>query len=78
MAEIAMKPKGPASERRICGHCQHFRNDPAVIEAAFKGMAAMCSGHASVRANDGLCDKHGVYLSFHDCCADFVAVESHP
>jgi hypothetical protein len=58
---------------RFCGHCVHFCNDPKVIEAAFPGLTAMSSGHASVRAQDGLCDKHGVYLAFRDCCADFEA-----
>ena len=58
-----------------CGRCTHFRNAPADLEAAFPGRSAMSSGHASVRAHDGLCDSHGVYLSFRDCCAEFAAAE---
>jgi hypothetical protein len=57
-----------------CGQCRHFRNDPAVIEATFKGLSAMSSGHASVRAHDGLCDLHDVYLSHRDTCGDHSRV----
>ncbi len=71
MAEIIQSPDKATAEHR-CGHCKHFCNDPAMIEATFQGMSAMCSGHASVRANDGLCDRHGVYLSFRDTCSDFA------
>ena len=66
------QPESKASPR-CCGRCKHFRNAPAAIEAAFKGLSAMSSGHASVRAHDGLCDLHDLYLSFKDCCADFAA-----
>ncbi|MEI9897271.1 MAG: hypothetical protein WDN28_26270 [Chthoniobacter sp.] len=59
--------------QRCCGHCVHFRNDPATIESAFPGLTAMSSGSASVRAQDGLCHRHDLYLSFHDLCADFVS-----
>lgn len=58
---------------RCCGYCAHFRNDPAAMEAAFPGLTAMCSGAASVRAQDGLCLKHDYYLSFRDRCDDFQA-----
>jgi hypothetical protein len=58
---------------RCCGQCAHFCNAPAAIEAAFLGLTAMSSGNASVRAHDGLCDRHDLYLSYRDCCADFSA-----
>jgi hypothetical protein len=60
-----------AALKRCCGRCTHFRNDPATIEAAFPGLAAMSSGSASVRSHDGICLRHDVYLSFHDICDDF-------
>lgn len=63
----------PETPPRRCGFCVHFCNAPAAIEAAFKGLTAMSSGHASVRAHDGLCDLHDLYLSYRDCCADFTA-----
>lgn len=56
-----------------CGHCSYFCNDPAVIESVFKGLSSMSSGSASVRAHDGLCDLHEVYLSYRDTCPDFRA-----
>ena len=59
--------------QRCCGNCRHFCNDPAVIEAAFPGLTTMSSAYASVRANDGLCARHDVYLAFTDTCQDFSA-----
>jgi hypothetical protein len=71
MAAETLKRKDGRTEG-CCGHCRHFSNDPAVFEATFPGVTAMCSGYASVRLNDGLCEKHEVYLSFRDRCADFA------
>jgi len=65
----------PAAARRCCGNCAYFRNAPREIEAAFPGLSAMSSGSASVRAQDGLCDRHGVYLSYRDTCGDFTAAD---
>ena len=56
-----------------CGRCAHFENDPAALERAFPGLASMGSGYASVRAQDGLCRRHDLYLSARDRCASFVA-----
>jgi hypothetical protein len=58
---------------RQCGQCAHFCNAPAAMEAVFKGLSAMSSGYASVRAHDGLCHRHGVYLSYRDTCGDFTS-----
>ena len=54
-----------------CIHCRHFRNSPAYLEAVFKGMNTMSSGHASVRKDDGICLKNDVYLSANDWCDKF-------
>jgi hypothetical protein len=54
-----------------CGGCFHFKNDPITLEEAFKGFASLSSGFGSVKSYDGLCDWHGVYLSFKDVCEDF-------
>lgn len=59
--------------RKCCGNCVHFCNAPAALEAAFAGLTAMSSGHASVRAHDGLCNLHEVYLSYRDYCASYSA-----
>ena len=56
-----------------CGRCIYFQNDPAALEQAFPGLTAMGSGYASVRAEDGLCRRHDLYLSARDRCASFVA-----
>lgn len=63
----------PAAPReRACGACVAFDADPARIEAAFPGLAAMSSGYASVRAADGLCARHARYLPASATCAAFA------
>lgn len=59
-----------AADRR-CIQCTHFRNSPAYLETAIKGLNTMSSGHASVRKDDGICLKNDVYLSANDWCDDF-------
>lgn len=61
----------PTSAAGRCLDCLHFRNDPATIEHSFPGLAAMGSASADVRAYDGLCGKHGLYLAFCDGCPQF-------
>ena len=53
-----------------CFGCRHFDNDPAAMEAAFPGLATFSSGHASVRADDGLCRKHAIYLNGRRACGE--------
>ena len=55
-----------------CGRCEHFENDPTALEKAFPGLTSMCSGFASVRAQDGLCRRHDIYLSAWDSCPSFL------
>jgi len=55
-----------------CRSCVHFRNDPAFLEATFKGMSAMSSAWGSVRAEDGICQKHDRYLSPDAFCTHFT------
>ncbi|HXM04216.1 MAG TPA: hypothetical protein VN939_16520 [Chthoniobacterales bacterium] len=52
-----------------CRDCLHFENDPSVIEKEYPGLTAMSSGFASVRADDGLCRLHDLYLSGWDTCS---------
>jgi hypothetical protein len=59
--------------RDRCGTCRHFRNDPAYIEQAFAGLTSFGSGHASVRADDGLCAEHDLYLSANSTCPRYIA-----
>jgi hypothetical protein len=53
-----------------CENCRHFHNDPAFLERAWAGLSIMSSAYGSVRANDGLCDLHNLYLSSADSCPD--------
>ncbi len=55
-----------------CERCKHFRNDPAYIEAAFKGLTSFSSGYGSARAEDGLCTFHNLYLSADCQCPHYV------
>jgi len=55
-----------------CRDCRHFRNDPEYLEGAIKGLSALSSASASVRAEDGLCLFHDRYLSADSSCSDFA------
>jgi hypothetical protein len=56
-----------------CRACVHFRNDPAYLEAIFRGLNVMSSAWASVIADDGVCLRHDRYLSAEASCPDFTA-----
>jgi len=58
---------------RQCASCAHFRNDPAYLESAFPGLTSLSSGYASVRANDGLCARHQLYLGAGDWCGAYAS-----
>jgi len=58
-------------QRACCLHCVHFRNSPAYLESVFKGLAALGSGHASVRQDDGICLLNDRYLSADSWCDGF-------
>ena len=60
----------------ICEKCAYFQNDPALIEAVYRGLTAMSSGFASVRDRDGFCDYHQLYLSARDSCPCFAACKA--
>ena len=63
--------KRPAPEG-ICLHCAHFCNDPQTMEEEIPGLRVMGSGWASVRKQDGICRKRGLYLDASSSCPDFV------
>jgi len=58
-----------------CGGCRHFRNDADYLERTFAGLTAMSSGRGAVRAGDGLCSRHSLYLGRDAWCDEFVAEE---
>ncbi len=59
-----------------CGDCRHFRNDPVYLEDAIKGLSALSSAWASVRAEDGICLLHDRYLSSEASCDRFQHANS--
>jgi len=54
-----------------CGSCRYFCQSPHEIESQMPGMRSLGSGHASVRATDGICRRHDRYLGATSHCADF-------
>ncbi len=66
----------PPSSPPTCRACRHFRNDPAYLEAAFKGLGALSSAWGSVRGDDGICVRHDRYLSPDASCAAFSRAAS--
>jgi hypothetical protein len=70
-----MNTIGPKHLKGTCADCVHFQNDPVALEKAWPGLTSMSSGFASVRAQDGLCDLHALYLSNRDGCGDFATAD---
>ncbi|HEY6834711.1 MAG TPA: hypothetical protein VI251_19735 [Pseudolabrys sp.] len=56
-----------------CRTCVHFRNDAKYLETVFSGLTSLSSGYGSVRADDGICLRHGRYLSARASCPQFAA-----
>jgi hypothetical protein len=54
-----------------CGSCRYFCESPHEIESQMPGMRSLGSGHASVRASDGICRRHDRYLAASSHCADY-------
>jgi hypothetical protein len=71
---IQLGKSGPMSNSGpTCQNCAYFQNDPALIEAVYRGLTAMSSGFASVRDRDGFCNYNQLYLSARDSCPRFAA-----
>lgn len=60
-----------AKHAHCCRNCQYFRNDPAYLEVAFKGLSSLSSAYASVRCEDGICTERDIYLSPSASCDHF-------
>lgn len=58
---------------RSCATCRHFCADPKAIEAAIPGLITLGSGYASVRSDDGLCERRQRYLSAASSCSQYEA-----
>jgi hypothetical protein len=70
LATLRRRP--PEAKSDHCGICRSFRNDAAYLEAAIPGLSSFSSGFSSVRADDGLCLRHGRYLGAGGCCPQFA------
>jgi hypothetical protein len=55
-----------------CRGCTHFHNDPRYLEAAFPGLNTLGSAYGSTRAEDGICELRGIYLSAGQWCERFT------
>jgi hypothetical protein len=56
-------------DRRCCAGCVHFCDQPAQLEARLPGLASLSSAYASVRAHDGICERHSRYVAASSVCA---------
>jgi hypothetical protein len=57
---------------QACRACAHFHNDPRYLEAAFPGWTALGSAYGSTRAEDGICELRGLFLSAEQWCEQFA------
>jgi hypothetical protein len=60
-----------AAVQESCGSCRYFCQSPHEIESQLPGMRSLGSGHASVRATDGICRRHDRYLGAASHCAQY-------
>jgi len=63
-----MSPTDPPS----CIKCKHFKNAPADLEAALRGLSSLSSAYAAVRSEDGICAVHDRYVAASSVCAAFA------
>jgi hypothetical protein len=64
--------KKDTSRRSQCGDCEHFNNDPAMLEEYFKGIGSLSSVRGCSRGDAGICSFHNQYLLPVHSCQDFV------
>jgi hypothetical protein len=48
---------------RKCAQCRFFTGAPAALERAIPGLNILSSAFGSVRADTGLCERHGVFTT---------------
>jgi hypothetical protein len=46
-----------------CAACRFFTGAPAAVERAIPGLSILSSAYGSVRADTGLCERHGVFTT---------------
>jgi hypothetical protein len=63
----------PGGGQAHCFGCAHFCDDAMRIEAELPGLAALSSGHASVRGQDGFCERHERLINGQRRCLSFAS-----
>lgn len=58
-------------DAHCCGNCDHFNNEPDVLEKQFRGMNILSSAHGSTRGDGGICRLHDQYLLPGHSCSEF-------
>lgn len=53
-----------------CGNCRHFRDAAAELEALLPGLRTLGSAYGAVRGSDGICERHGRYLTASSRCRE--------
>jgi hypothetical protein len=61
------------SGAQICLGCRHFSHAPLEIESAFPGLSSLSSAYAAVRADDGICEVHGRYVTAASTCNAYLS-----
>ena len=64
--------KKEPSDQSQCGNCEHFNNDPSMLEEYFKGVGSLSSVRGCSRGDAGICSFHNQYLLPVHSCSDFV------
>jgi hypothetical protein len=54
---------GAAGAMTRCAVCRFFTGAPAALERAIPGLNILSSAFGSVRADTGLCERHGVFTT---------------
>lgn len=72
LATILRETLTAAARDKPCRPCAHFCDDPARLEHELPGLTALSSTSASVRAQDGLCLRHGLIINGRRRCPAFT------
>ena len=55
----------------VCARCRSFVGDAAALERAVPGLKILSSAYGSVRADTGLCERHGSFVTPSQTCPEF-------
>jgi hypothetical protein len=70
--KIMLKKRVADSATEFCTACRFFTGAPAALERALPGVNILSSTYGSVRADTGLCERHGVFTTARTtACAQF-------